>query len=62
VRACNLHTWEAEAGESQVQGQLGLHGEILSPTTTTTNSHLKVYLVVYFNTCKIISIFSLYFV
>jgi hypothetical protein len=31
VHASNFGTWETEAGRSGVQGQLGLHNEMLSP-------------------------------
>jgi hypothetical protein len=30
VQACNLSTWEAETGESCIQGQFGIHIETLS--------------------------------
>lgn len=30
VHICTASTWEAEAGESPVQSQPGLHNEILS--------------------------------
>jgi hypothetical protein len=30
VNECNASTWEAEAGGWRIQGQPGLHGEILS--------------------------------
>jgi hypothetical protein len=39
VRDCNPNSEEPEMGESQVQGQLGLHSETLSQTLPPKTAH-----------------------
>jgi hypothetical protein len=41
VHIYNLSTWEAGAGGSSVQGQLGLHSKSLSQTNKTTTKEHK---------------------
>jgi hypothetical protein len=41
VYACNLSTWEAEAGGFPVQGQPGLHSEFQDNLSYITSPYLK---------------------